>query len=103
MIIQGQNNPIVVEFDEAIETDEIHARLTNQADGKELKHWEDETVTVSGNRVTLPLTQEETIGFPAGSAVLEIKFMDNDGIVEFSEKMKIKIDARYDHHILGGE
>lgn len=91
MIIQGQNNPIVVEFDETIETNEIHAKLTSQADGQQLKHWDDSEITIEAEHVILPLTQQETIGFPAGAAILEIKFMNEDGVVEFSEKMKVKI------------
>jgi len=50
MIIQGQNNPIVVLFDETITTDTIHARLSSQADGSLLKHWEDDDITIDGKK-----------------------------------------------------
>ena len=99
MIIQGQNDPIVVNLSEAIIPTKLHALLYTR-DGKDLKHWELADVTIDGSTVYLPLTEAESVKFPACKASLEMKWIEG-GIIDFIGVQVVDIEARKDNDLLG--
>ena len=68
MIIQGSNNPIVLEFDSPVENiTDLSALLSPKGiyrcDGSNnyVKHWRLDDVQKSGRTILLPLTQNEPL------------------------------------------
>lgn len=104
-ILQGTNTPITVEIDDAdireqlANTADFHALLVK--DSEDLLHWTKEDVIFVDNGFMLPMKQSETMELPPGSCKLEMKWLDEDGYVIFSDLIKLTIRRRYDHHILG--
>lgn len=102
MIIQGTNAPIIFTFSDPMdEILDIEISLYN--DRVEMKHWSINDVTIEGPTITAPLTQEESIKFPAGKCSLEIKWMDAEGRVNFANNISNTIVSRHDKTIMEGE
>ncbi len=98
MIIQGTNIPLVVTFD--ADVSEIPALLiTLWHRGTELKRWIKTDVDINVDKVTLPLTEEETAAFPEGYATLMAKGLDEYGLTVFWEEMPVLVEARKDKGI----
>ncbi|WP_294143865.1 hypothetical protein [uncultured Clostridium sp.] len=103
MIYQGGNLPIRFEFDSDMEkVKEIHITIY-AANGKQLKQWEKEELTISNKLITAPLSQEETLSFPCGKIQIEIKWLNPDTYVELAEVIWDRVAGRNDHSILGGD
>lgn len=100
MIIQGQNDPIVISLPEPIIPTKLHALLYTR-DGKDLKHWELADVTIDGNTVYLPMTEAESVKFPACKANLEMKWIEG-GTIDFTKVLIVDIEARKDTDLLEG-
>lgn len=99
MIIQSSNKPILIKFSEEVLFPNIRITLWNEKNQK-LKEWTKEDIKIEGNIAEAPLTQEETANFPKGIAILEIKWLDNDGKTEFANKERINIVDRNDKEIM---
>lgn len=102
VIIQGSNTPITITFSDNTENfTDLHIMLTTET--YVLKHWTfDDIVREDIYTISCPLTQEETVAFEEGGAILEVKWMEDD-IVQFAKQVQVKIVHRYDHHIIGDE
>lgn len=107
MIIQGSNNPLVIQFDQDMSGYDtlvitvwkgISAGTYNI-----LKRWNKADLTVSGDTVTCPLTEAETKTFPASSVNVEAKALNDDGDTIFWAEMDVNVMFRRDRIIsLGG-
>lgn len=102
MIIQGSNNPIVLEFDSPVENiTDLSALLSPKGiyrcDGSNnyVKHWRLDDVQKSGRTILLPLTQNETLLFNPGRYELEVKWVENDNVI-FARVIMIQVEARTD-------
>ena len=91
---QGSNSPIFLDFDAPVEAEKIEVSLHGV--NTEIKHWSRSEVTINENVVSLPLTEEETLEFPIGSARLSVKLLDGDGDVIFYDDEKVEIDFSFD-------
>ena len=101
-LIQGDNKPIILEFDENIANiEQISAVL--YGDQKEYKRWDEKSAVMENDEIQLPLSQEETIAIDSDYVKLEIKLVSN-GIIEFFEIIPIRIRKRKDETVfeLGG-
>lgn len=98
-IYQGGNSPIYLDFDEEVRAQKISVAIFDGS-GKQLKHWDTEDVTIEGAKVTVQLTQQDTADFPAGKVTLEVKWLDNDGIIQISEPVELKVEKRMDRVII---
>lgn len=101
-LIQGDNKPIILEFDENIANiEQISAVL--YGDQKEYKRWDEKSAVMENDEIQLPLSQEETIAIDSDYVKLEIKLVSN-GIIEFFEIIPIRIRKREDETVfeLGG-
>ena len=96
-IIQGDNKPIVLEFDESLSNvEQFSAILYGSA--TVLKKWDLEDISISDNTMELPITQEETMKISSQLVSLEIKMVAN-GDIEFFETITLKVKSRRDRHI----
>lgn len=102
-IIQGSNLPLT--FDIVHEVDIKSIRITLWHCRSKLKTWEKDDVEIDlENKVlTAPLTQKETLRFPAGEATVEVKWMDSEGIVHLSDVCTICICPRQDSKEVGDQ
>lgn len=94
MIIQGSNQPIILNIGkEASDISKLSCLLYSATSN--LKHWELDDVTISEGKLTLPLEESETLEFPSGKAILEVKWLE-DGNIEFAKKLNIQVSKRMD-------
>lgn len=100
-MIKGQNAPLIILMNENVDATKVHALLYNVAG--ELKHWTTEDITIDENEIILPLSEEETLQFTAGRANLEVKLLDSDGYIQFTEVFNLNIEDRQDVHRIGGD
>lgn len=103
MIIQGSNEPIVLEFDRdmsevqkfsAVLFKQAKALSTNSIDS-ELKKWSREDAFIEDGKVILGLKEEETMKFPVGVATLEVKWLDNADVM-FADEVQIDVVKWFD-------
>lgn len=102
MIIQGQNTPIVLELEEHyIDISDLSISLISKATGALLKHWGLSDVTISDGLIELPLTQKDTLAWPSGTVIIEVKYAQM-GYVQLCQPILDNITGRHDMTILGG-
>ncbi len=103
VIIQGDNKPILIEFDESVENVEQFSAMLSY-ESHEFKKWDENDVKIEGTTISLPLTQEESRGITSRYADLEIKLVAN-GDIEFFDVIRFEILSRRDKRIfqIGGE
>ena len=102
-LIQGDNKPIILEFDENIANiEQISAVLYGEK--KEYKRWDEKSVVIENNKIQLPLSQEETMAIDSDYIKLEIKLVSN-GMIEFFEIIQMCVRKRKDKTVFefGGE
>lgn len=102
MIIQGSNNPIILEFDANVDKITDFSALLSpkgiyRCDGGNdyVKHWRLNDVQISGRNILLPLTQNETLLFQPGRYSLEIKWVENDNVI-FARSIIVQVEQRMD-------
>ncbi len=98
MLIQGTNIPIQITFDSDV-SDFKNIVATMWIQGKQVKKWEIDDMTVSGTVITLPLDEDETRNFKKGKASLEIKGLNSLDQTVFWEEATIEIADRKDREI----
>lgn len=103
MIIQGSNNPLVIQFDAVVDSIPVLV-VTLWSDayshvGRPLKKWEREDMTISGDTAVCPITEEETQAFPRGVIVLEAKGLDGNGNTVFWDEYPVDVKLRRDRII----
>lgn len=105
MIIQGSNLPlyfsnIPISLDSIAD---VSAGIYTQKDGKELKHWGKDDLTVTENGIIAPITQAESMGLPVGFCFAELKFTDDSGMILPGVRVMIHVSRRDDKTSLSGE
>ena len=106
-IIQGSNAPIILEFDidvssitdfSAILIPKYGLKL-DKSNVPILKKWNLEDIEIDQQALILPLTQEETLEFPAKPCYLDCKFI-LDSNIEFIDSCLIEIYKSADSTIM---
>lgn len=98
MLIQGTNIPIQVTFDsEVLSFPKIFATLWQG--GKQIKQWQKSDMSIMGETVTLPLSEQETKKFKKGKVQLDIKGLNALGQTVFWEEAVIEVIDRKDRNI----
>lgn len=101
MIIQGTNEPIIIQFDgDTSAITDISIALYHR--DNLLKKWTMSNLTIDGDVVIAPMTQEESMGFIPGDAHLEVKWIE-DGVTQFAEISDAFVEQRCDNTILRSE
>lgn len=102
-IYQGGNTPIVIEIedDPIPKFNDISASLYMERLG-ELKHWMMEDVEFYEEKIILPLSQEDTLRLPEGTAVLSLKALgEEDNVITYNE-LAVKIMYKFDKTLMNG-
>lgn len=104
MIIQGSNNPLVIQFDASI-ADMPVLVVTLWSDTavyptKMIKRWNNEDMTISDDTAICPISEEETKKIPNGRLVLEAKGLDENGNTIFWDQYELDVMARRDRIIM---
>ena len=105
-IIQGSNNPLVIQFDQDVSGFPqfvVTLWKTKTSEYDLVKQWNKAAMTIDGDTVTLPLTEAETRAMPAGLLQVEAKGLGTGGNTLFWAEMSIDVVFRRDKTIvLGG-
>lgn len=103
MIIQGSNNPLVIQFDGSVaDMPTLVVTLWGDAVGspnKLLKQWDLDQMTVNDDTVICALSESETKLFPPGQLIIEAKGLDADGNTIFWDQYAIDVKKRRDRII----
>ena len=106
MIIQGSNNPLVIQFDTSVaEMPKLIVTLWEDKDGKceqysqKVKQWNKEDMTVENDTVICPISEAETKNISSRYLILEAKGLDSNGNTIFWDQYKLYIKARRDRVI----
>lgn len=99
MLYQGGNSPIILTFDEPIDTTELSVALYTET-GTLVKAWAPDEMTILGAQVTLQLTQEQSAAFPKGKVVLEAKWLDAAGTVQMAKPAELTVAKRFDRTVI---
>lgn len=100
-IIQGSNDPLVLEIDGVVEFEKISAVLCSK--GNVIKEWSSDDAEIEGNYVILPLEENETLLFDKGNATLDIKGLDNKGKIVFMNLVEYIVVERFNKKRLTGD
>ena len=100
MIIQGSNNPLVIQFDQsvaAIPTLIVSLWADSPGRGSHLiKEWRRDDMTVDADTVVCAITEEETKALPGQRLILEAKGLDASGNTIFWDAYPIDVKNRRD-------
>jgi len=100
MIIQGSNNPLVIQFDADVSgIPTLVVSLWCDMAGyfnKPLKTWERSDMTINGDTAACDITEQETRNFPSAKIILEAKGLDGDGNTVFWDAYPVDIKTRHD-------
>ena len=102
MLIQGANNPLVIQFDDSVE-DLDALVITLWRETKLIKQWNKNEMLIDGDTVVCPLTEEETDRIISTPHNLEIKGVDENGYTIFYEKQELPVLYRNDKAIVLAE
>lgn len=104
MIIQGSNNPLVIQFDTSVaDMPALVVSLWSDTaimPNKPLKQWNRDSMIVDNDTVVCPLYETETKVFPTGHLVLEAKGLDESGNTIFWDQYKLDVKTRRDRIIM---
>lgn len=103
MLIQGSNNPLVIQFDAAVDAlprlvVTLWSDIPGNA-GKPLKKWEAEDMTISGDTAICAIGELETKEYFGDTLVLEAKGLDGNGNTIFWDEYSIDLKRRRDRVI----
>lgn len=97
MIIQGSNEPLAIQFNEAVTVPGLVVTLWR---GDELvKTWQKSDMVIDGDTVLCPLTAVETAAMPSVGHLVRIKGLDGNGQTVFWEDWAIDVLYRGDKGI----
>lgn len=104
MIIQGSNNPLVIQFDTSI-ADMPVLVVTLWSDTamyptKMIKRWNTEDMTIEDDTAICPITEQETQHIPNGTLILEAKGLDENGNTIFWDQYPLDVKTRRDRKIM---
>jgi hypothetical protein len=104
MIIQGSNNPLVIQFDANVEgMPVLVVTLWSDTAGyptKLVKRWNTEDMTIEENTAICPISEIETKNIPGTKLVLEAKGMDENGNTIFWDQYPLDVKTRRDRIIM---
>jgi hypothetical protein len=107
MLIQGANNPLVIQFDDSVDDmPTLVVTLWCDAINKgaaPVKTWTRQDMMISGDTAVCDLTEEETAALPTAQYVVEVKGLDPDGNTIFWDECKIDMKRRRDKIIRLGQ
>ena len=88
MITQGSHRIIKITCEKDMELiQDVKIMIYNK--DRVLKNYSKEEIQINKNIVSVELTQADTMSFDSGTAYMEMKYMDEDGLVEVSKVKKI--------------
>lgn len=103
MIIQGSNNPLVIQFDAVItEIPTLIVTLWKDKAGytsELVKQWETGDMIIENDTAVCLLTEDETRKFSSKEMYIEAKGLDENGNTIFWDEYKIDIKKRRDRII----
>lgn len=96
MLIQGSNNPLVIQFDQSVTGCPKLVVSLWGASGDALKTWTLEDMTVDDDTVICPLTEEETAAIGGAKVTLEAKGLDDEDNTIFWDAVDVYVKGRRD-------
>lgn len=96
MMIQGSNNPLVIQFDQAVDSLPQLVVSLWSASGESLKTWALPDMMVSGDTAVCPLTEAETANIGGAKVTLEAKGLDGSGNTVFWDSVNVYVKTRQD-------
>lgn len=100
MIIQGSDNPLVIEFDDDVSgCSGLVVSLWAGSNTEPVKVWEKTDMEISGATVICPISESVTAGLRSISATIEAKGLDEYGNMIFWDEMKVPVKARFDRNL----
>lgn len=103
MIIQGSNNPLVIQFDTSVEDIPVLVVTLWNSDiscpSKMIKRWDTQDMIIDNDTAICPLEEADTCKLHHGQVVLEAKGLDTNGNTIFWDEYKLDIKARRDRII----
>ena len=103
IIYRSSNAPIMINFDNNIESiPELSVGLYWDNNYSTLiQTWDQDSVYIQENKLIIPFTQSQTASYPVGIGHLEVKWLDNNGVVFFSKSYSLEIKSYKNLKILG--
>ena len=92
-IIQGSNDPIVLEVEDTL-ADYVSMSAVLNRGTRAYKKWSMEDMVIQGNTLILKLSESETIDIPEGVVTLDIKGKKKDGLISFMEEISYDVIPR---------
>lgn len=99
MMIQGSNNPLVIQFDQAVDSLPQLVVSLWSASGESLKTWALPDMMVDGDTAVCPLAESETAAIGGAKVTLEAKGLDGSGNTIFWDSVNVYVKARQDRII----
>ena len=99
MIVQGTNNPLVIQFDQDVSEMASLIITMWSLSGTMVKKWETEDMTIEDDTAICPLTEAESKAFPGTVVTIEAKGLDSEGAAVFWDRMDVKMVRRNDKNI----
>lgn len=100
MIIQGSNNPLVIQFDASVASiPALVVTLWSDSPGRGsqmVKKWELGDMTIDDDTAVCPITEAETKAFPSSQLILEAKGLDGDENTIFWDQYPLDVKRRRD-------
>lgn len=98
-IIQGSNDPIIIEMDEDIsDIEKISVGLYSSS--TRVKQWDIDDIGIESTVMSCPLTQTETAALTGISYTLSVKMYDSNDKVLFFDEESVRIVPRKDKAII---
>ena len=100
-LVQGSNVPLTIKFDSSVENlpKLVVTLWSDMRPGQPLKMWELSDMTVSGDTVICPLTEDETATMPKSVLTVLAKGLDSNGQTVFWDEYPLNTLARKDRII----
>lgn len=92
-IIQGGNSPIILNVGSYASNIQKLSALLIQ-DCFVSKTWDKASATIIGDKVILPLTENETMRFTRREVLLDVKFLSASNEIIFVHKERIPVESR---------
>lgn len=91
-IIQGSNDPLVLEVEGLDTITNLSACLYSYGERK--KEWSLEDAMIQGKQLVLPLSETDTLKLSRGIVTLDIKVLNKAGTVVFMDLVRYKVVER---------
>lgn len=97
-LVQGSNVPLTIKFDSSVENlpKLVVTLWSDFRVGSPLKQWEKADMTISGDTVICPLTEDETASMPKTTLTVLAKGLDANDVTVFWDAYPLKVMERRD-------